>query len=44
MPKFDFNKVALHGGSNVNLLHIFRALFPKTTSGELLLSTLSASP
>ena len=46
MPKRDFNKVALHiieialryGCSPVNLLLIFRAPFPKNTSGRLLLS------
>ena len=39
MSKCDFNKVALrHGCSPVNLLHIFRTLFLKNTSGRLLLS------
>ena len=33
-----FNKVAKHGCSPVNLLHIFRKPFPKNTSGRLLLS------
>ena len=28
MLKYDFNKVALHGYSSVNLLDIFRATFP----------------
>ena len=37
MPKRDFNKVAKHGCSPVNLLHIFRTPFPKNTSGQLLL-------
>ena len=37
MPKCDFNKVAKHGCSPVNLLHIFRAPFLKNTSGPLLL-------
>ena len=45
MPKCDFNKVALkrfeatfpYGSSPVNLLHIFRTLFPKNTSRRLLL-------
>ena len=45
MPKCDFNKVACnfieialgHGCFPVNLLHIFRANFPKNTSGWLLL-------
>ena len=44
MPKCDFNKVASnfieialrHGCSPVNLLHIFKAAFPKNTSGRLL--------
>ena len=45
MPKCDFNKVACsfieitlcHGCSPVNLLHIFRAPFPKNTFGRLIL-------
>ena len=40
MPKCDFNKVAKqrrHGCSPLNLLHIFRTLFLKNTSGGLLL-------
>ena len=45
IPKCDFNKAELHfneislrhGCSSVNLLHIFRILFPKNTSGRLLL-------
>ena len=37
MPKCDFNKLLRHGGSLVNLLHIFRTTFPKNTSGGLLL-------
>ena len=40
MPMCDFNKVARalwHRCSPVNLLHIFRTLFPKNTSGGLLL-------
>ena len=39
MPKCDFNKeVTLrHGCSPANLLHIFRTLFPRNTSGWLLL-------
>ena len=44
MPKCDFNRVAKHtlrhGCSPVNLLHIFRTLFPKNTSGGLLLLSL----
>ena len=38
MPKRDLNKVAKHGRSPVNLLHIIRTLFPKNTSGWLFLS------
>ena len=35
----NFNEIALrHGYSPVNLLHIFTALLPKSTSGELILS------
>ena len=37
MPKCDFNKVALHGCSSVNLLHIFGTPFAKSTSARLLL-------
>ena len=37
MPKRDFNKVAKHGCSPVNLFHIFRTPYPKNTSGQLLL-------
>ena len=45
MPKCDFNKVASnfikitlwHGCTPVNLMHIFRILFPKKTSGGLFL-------
>ena len=42
MPSCDFNKVSKqitlrHGQSPVNLLHVFRTLFDKNTSGELLL-------
>ena len=40
MPKCDFNKVEIslrHGCCPVNLLHIFRTPFPKTTSRGLLL-------
>ena len=45
MPKCDFNKVALQlyrnriaaGCSPINLLHVFRAPFPKNTSERLLL-------
>ena len=47
MPKCGFKKVAKqsnftettlrHGCSPVNLLHIFRTLFPENTSGGLLL-------
>ena len=42
MPKCNFNsnfiEIALrHGCSPVNLLHIFRTLFPKNTSEGLLL-------
>ena len=36
MPKCDFNKVTKET-SPVNLLHIFRKLFPKNISGGLLL-------
>ena len=40
MPKCDFNKfieIALRQGrSPVNLLHIFRAPFPRNISGRLL--------
>ena len=41
MPKCDFYKVALqrHGFSSVNLLHIFRTPFHKSTSGQLLLKS-----
>ena len=38
MSKYDFNKVAMHGCSPVNLMYIFRKLFLKNTSGRLLLS------
>ena len=46
MPKCDINKFASdfieialrHGCSPANLLHIFRTLFPKNTSGGLLLN------
>ena len=37
MPKCDFNDVAFHVYSPVNLLHIFRTIFLKNTSGGLLL-------
>ena len=39
LPKCDFNKVVkqLHWPYPVNMLHIFRTLFPKNTSGGLLL-------
>ena len=45
MPKCDFNKVASnfikitlwHGCTPVNLMHIFRILFPKKISGGLFL-------
>ena len=37
MPKCDFNKVALHGCTPVNLLHIIRTPFTKNTYGWLLL-------
>ena len=48
MPKCDFNKVSSnfieitlgHGCSSINLLHIFRTLFPKNNSGRLLLEVL----
>ena len=37
----NFTEIALrHGCSPVNLLHIFRALFPKNTSGQQLLIVL----
>ena len=39
MPNCDFNKVAKHGYSPVNLLHSFRTPFLKNTSGGLLLIT-----
>ena len=35
MPKSDFNKVAKHGCSPVNLVHIFRTTFIENTSGGL---------
>ena len=35
MPKGDFT--LWHGCSPINLLHIFRTLFPRNTSGWLLL-------
>ena len=45
MPKCDFSnfiEITLrHGCSSVNLLHIFKAPFPKNTSGGLLLKTCS---
>ena len=41
MPKCDFNKVARHGSSPVNLLHIFRKPFPRNTPGWLLLQYVS---
>ena len=47
MPKYDFNKVAKlqitlwHGCSTVNLLYIFRSLFPTNTYGGLLLENLA---
>ena len=34
MSKCDFNKVAKHSCSPVNLLDIFRKPFPKNTSGQ----------
>ena len=37
MAKWDFNKVANHGCSPVNLLHIFRTPLTRNTSGWLLL-------
>ena len=40
MPKCDFNKVAKHVCSPVNLLHIFRTSFLKNNSGRLLLDVL----
>ena len=43
MPKSDFNKVAQHGCSPVNLLHIFRIPFFKNTSELLLLLVDSVS-
>ena len=39
MSKCDFNKVAKHGCSTVNLQHIFRTPFTKNTSERLLLKT-----
>ena len=44
MPKCDFNKVAKHGCSPVNLLHIFRTTFLRNTSGWLLLDLLNERP
>ena len=41
MPNCDFNKVAKHGCSSVNLLHSFGTPFPKITSGWLVLLDLS---
>ena len=38
MSKYNFNKVAMHGCSPVNLMYIFRKLFLKNTSGRRLLS------
>ena len=35
MPKCNFNKIAKHVCSPVNLLCIFRIPFPKNTSGRL---------
>ena len=43
IPKWDFNKVALHGLSPVNLLDTFRISFPKNTSGWLLLEKVQSS-
>ena len=51
MPKCDFNKVSSniikialrHGCSPVNLLHTFRAPFPRNTSGWLLLYLVNMS-
>ena len=37
MPKCDLNKVAKHGCSHLNLLHVFRTPFLKDTSERLLL-------
>ena len=50
MPKCNFNKVACnfieitlrHGCSPINLLHIFRTVFPKNTSGGLLVPLIFA--
>ena len=39
IPKCDFNKVAKHWCSPVNLLHIFRTPFRKNTYGGLLLNS-----
>ena len=44
MPKCDLNKVAKHGYSPVNLLHIFRTPFPKNTSDGLLLAVACKKP
>ena len=41
MPRCDFKKVAKHGCSPLNLLHIFRTPFLKNTCGQLLLSILA---
>ena len=41
MPKYKFSEIRLpHGCSPVNLLHIFKAHFPKNTSRRLLLDSL----
>ena len=37
IPMFDFEIALWHGWSPVNLVHIFRAPFPKNTCGRLLL-------
>ena len=45
MRKYNFNKIAKHhfrhGRSRENVLHIFRTVFPKNTSGRLLLPKIS---
>ena len=40
MPKCNFKNALRHGCSLVNVLHIFRAPFPKNTCGRLLLKDL----
>ena len=43
--RFQFIEIAIrHGCSPVNLLHIFKILFPKNTSGRLLLKAINTAP